>query len=55
MSFSAVIMGQAVTGRLDVFERSVAIEVDLPPFLAMIAGSLKGRLKKEGQLLLEKK
>lgn len=55
MHFSARIMGQAVAGRLDVLERSIAMEIDLPPFLAMIADTIKGRLKKEGQLLLEKK
>lgn len=55
MSFAAKIMGQSVGGRLDVLADSVRLEVDLPPFLAMIADSLKGRLKKEGTLLLEKK
>jgi hypothetical protein len=55
MTFAAKIMGQAVGGRLDVLADSVRLEVDLPPFLAMIADTLKGRLKKEGTLLLEKK
>jgi hypothetical protein len=31
------------------------MEIDLPNMLAMIAGKIQGRLKKEGQLLLEKK
>ncbi len=55
LSFHAQALGQAVDGRLEVRPDSVHVEVDLPPFLAMIAGSLKGRLQKEGQLLLEKK
>ena len=55
MIFSARIMGQAVEGRLDVLERAIAMEIDLPPLLAMIADTIKGRLKKEGVLLLEKK
>ena len=55
MSFQAQALGQHFSGRLDVMAGIVRLEVDLPPFLAMIAGSLKGRLQKEGQLLLEKK
>ena len=31
------------------------VDSDLPPFFAMIADKVKGRLKKEGQLMLEKK
>jgi len=38
-----------------VLEDAVKMEVDLPPFFAMIADKVKGRLKKEGQLMLEKK
>ena len=55
MHFTARILGQAVSGRLEVLERAVQMEIELPPFLAMIADTIKGRLKKEGQLLLEKK
>lgn len=55
LSFTAKVVGQAVAGRLDVLEDAVKMEVDLPPFFAMIADKLKGRLKKEGQLMLEKK
>jgi hypothetical protein len=31
------------------------MEVDLPDVLAMIAGTIKGRLQRQGTLLLEKK
>lgn len=55
LSFSAKVVGQAVSGRLDVLEEVVKMEVDLPPFFAMIAEKVKGRLKQEGQLMLEKK
>ena len=55
LSFRAGALGQTVTGRLDVFDASVRIEVDLPWFLAAIAEKLKGRLRHEGALLLEKK
>ena len=54
LSFAAQVLGQAITGRLEVLDEAVRMELDLPPFLAMIAGSLKGRLQKEGQLLLDK-
>ncbi|HEY5412940.1 MAG TPA: polyhydroxyalkanoic acid system family protein [Caulobacteraceae bacterium] len=55
LSFQAQVLGQALSGRLEVCSEVVQMELDLPPLLAMIAGSLKGRLQKEGQLLLEKK
>lgn len=55
LEFAAKVMGQAITGRLDVMDEAVRIEVDLPPFLAMIAGKVKGKLQQQGQLLLEKK
>lgn len=55
LSFGFSVMGQAITGAVDVAERSIRLEVLLPSLLAMMAGKLKGRLQKEGQLLLEKK
>jgi hypothetical protein len=55
MSFSAKALGQGITGRLDVLDREIRMEVDLPTFLAVIADKIKGRLRKEGQILLEKK
>jgi putative polyhydroxyalkanoate system protein len=55
LSFAAKVMGQGITGRLDVQDQAVRMEIDLPNMLAMIAGKIQGRLKKEGQLLLEKK
>jgi putative polyhydroxyalkanoate system protein len=55
LSFAFAIMGQAISGAIDVADQSVRLEVVLPNLLAMLAGQLKGRLQKEGQLLLEKK
>lgn len=55
LSFSVNFMGQAVSGSLDVLEDAVRMEVLLPNLLGMIAGKLKGRLQKEGRLMLEKK
>jgi putative polyhydroxyalkanoate system protein len=55
LSFSFAAMGQAISGYVDVADRAIRLEVLLPSLLAMMAGKLKGRLQKEGQLLLEKK
>jgi hypothetical protein len=55
LGFEAQVMGQALSGRLEVKADNVHMELELPPFLAMFAGSLKGRLQREGQLLLERK
>lgn len=55
LHFRLAALGQAVAGRLDVLDETVRIEVDLPWILASIAGSLRGRIEKQGQLLLGKK
>jgi hypothetical protein len=50
--FNAGVLGQKVSGQVDVEERNVRIEIELPWILAAIAGQLQGRVQKEGQLLL---
>ena len=55
LRFSVMSMGQAVTGSVAVADQDVRLEVVLPGFLAMIANKVKGRLQKEGQILLEDK
>ena len=55
LSFSLALMGQAVKGSVDVLDAEVAMEIELPGVLGMIAASLKGGLQKAGQLLLTKK
>jgi hypothetical protein len=55
MRFSTSMLGQAISGRLDVLSDAVRVEIDLPEILAMIANTIKGRVQKQGQLLLEKK
>jgi putative polyhydroxyalkanoate system protein len=55
LNFRTGALGQAISGRIDVLDDVVRIEVELPHFLAAIADTLKGRLQKEGRLLLEKK
>jgi len=55
LNFHTGALGQSITGRIDVLDDVVHIEVELPRLLAAIADTLKGRLQKEGRLLLEKK
>lgn len=55
LRFSVAAMGQEITGFIAVGEREVTLNVLLPGLLAMIAGKVKGRLQKEGQILLEDK
>jgi hypothetical protein len=55
LNFSLTAMGQGISGVIEVAETVVRLEVLLPNLLAMVAGKLKGRLQKEGQVLLEKK
>jgi hypothetical protein len=55
LAFSATAVGQRVSGRLEVRDADVRIEVDLPAFLAGLADAIAGKLRREGRLLLEKK
>lgn len=55
MNFTAAIMGQSITGNLSVMDDHVLIEVNLPWFLAKLSGSVKEKLAKGTQLLLDKK
>ena len=53
--FRVVALGQSVSGKLDVMEEQVRVEVELPWFLALIAEKAKALITKQGQLMLEKK
>jgi hypothetical protein len=55
LHFEGGALGQKMTGRLDVRDDSVQIQLDLPEILAAIADRITGKLQKEGQKLLEKK
>ncbi len=55
MDFQAAAMGQTVTGHVDVEDAAVAMEVLLPNVLGAMAGAVRDRLQREGQLMLEKK
>jgi hypothetical protein len=49
------VLGQTVTGGLDVMDDHVRVEVYLPWLLAMLAEKAKGLIEKQGNLMLEKK
>ena len=55
LNFKAGAMGQNLTGNLQVLDDHVAIEIDLPWFLAKLSGTVKEKLQKGTRLLLEKK
>lgn len=55
LRFSLQAIGQTVSGHIAVGEQEVRLEVILPGILAMIANKVKGRLRQEGQILLEHK
>lgn len=55
LQFEGSGMGQKMTGRLDVRENAVDIQIDLPDMLATLAEKITGRLKADTQKLLEKK
>ena len=52
--FAVGALGQTVSGVASVLDDTVTIEIELPGVLGMLAGGLKDRLQKAGQLLLKK-
>ena len=48
-------LGQRVSGTIDVEDAAIRLEVLLPNLLAVAAETVRGRLRREGQQLLEKK
>jgi hypothetical protein len=55
LHFEGGALGQKITGRLDIFAESVQVQLDLPEILAALAERITGKLRTEGQKLLEKK
>lgn len=55
LHFESGALGQKLTGRLDVQDDAVRIEVDLPELLAALADRISGKLRQAGQKLLEKR
>ena len=48
MDFKATVFGQSITGRIDVRDSSVDLEVDLPWVFAVLAEKVKGQLRAGG-------
>jgi len=55
LTFSVSGLGQTVSGVIEVLDAAVTMELQLPGLLGVIAGGLRGRLQKAGQLLLTRK
>lgn len=55
MNFTALAMGQTITGALHVMQEEIKLDIVLPGILGMLAGKVKDKVQKEGRLLLEKK
>lgn len=55
LHFTGRTLGQTVSGRVDVMEDAVQVEVILPRLLAALAEKVRGRLAAQGTRLLEKK
>lgn len=55
LDFGVAALGQTVSGRLEVEDALVRIEVTLPWMLALFAEKLRLGVEKQGQILLEHK
>jgi hypothetical protein len=54
LDFAASLLGQSTTGRVDVADDEVRLEVQLPWILAALANKAKALVEKQGRLMLEK-
>ena len=52
MDFKLGVMGQSVTGRVEVQPQTVELTIELPWILAAFAEKIRGQLQREGQKLL---
>ncbi len=55
LAFRAGILGQDVTGTIDVGEQNVRLDVVLPWLLAKLAAKAKALIERQGRLMLETK
>lgn len=53
LHFRLAALGQPVTGRIDVDDRVLRIEVALPGLLGYLGDRIAGRVEREGALLLD--
>jgi hypothetical protein len=54
LNFRARALAQTITGRLDVLDDSVRLEIDLPWFLRLLAPTITRQIRGRGYELLEK-
>ena len=54
LDFHATAMFQTITGRIEVYEEFVKVELGLPRLLHMVAKTIAGRIEKTATALLEK-
>jgi 16S rRNA C1402 N4-methylase RsmH len=54
LDFRATAMFQTITGRIEVYDEFVKVELGLPRLLHMVAKTIAGRIEKTGAALLEK-
>jgi hypothetical protein len=54
MAFDVAVLAQTISGRVDVGDNEVRLEVDLPWMLAMLAEKITGKIAKQGTLMLTK-
>lgn len=54
LDFRATAMLQTITGRIEVYDEFVKVELGLPRLLHMMARTIAGRIEKTGAALLEK-
>ena len=55
MDFRVSVLGQGLTGRVDVLAEAVRIDIDLPWVLAMLAEKIRGQVQQRATKLLGKK
>jgi Putative polyhydroxyalkanoic acid system protein (PHA_gran_rgn) len=55
MDFRVVAVGQTVTGRIDVLDDAVRVEVHLPWLLARLGTRIGDRIRQQGRTMLTKK
>jgi len=53
MALNVAVMGQSIDGRIDIGEREVVFEIDLPPALGFVEPMIAGSIRQKGTELLE--
>ena len=54
LDFRAIALWQPITGRIDIYDESVRLELVLPRLLHLFAKTIAGRIERRGVALLER-